>query len=206
MDVDSGVRTYKGEAQVMADGTPRPLREGRELQFDAGNTIAKFDPKQGDPLFRWANRRAEYIAMANIASANMASKNYGSSMSMYPSSGGWFYNSFYGMMTYLPLGNGLYRSPFGYSYYSPIRVGNYYRSYMQAAMPQAGPSSASMAGSSNRSWNSQNGYYTTQSRSAGAVSMPASSGGAAASAASAPAARGADVGAARGGGSGRGGR
>ena len=93
-------------------------------------------------------------------------------MSMYPTTGGWYYNPFYGMMTYLPGGNGMYRSPFGYFYYSPNRVQRYYQSYQQAVAP---PVSAGGMGGGNaqaRTWNSDNGYYTTQSRSAGAVSMP----------------------------------
>ncbi|MFN0101529.1 MAG: FecR domain-containing protein [Bryobacteraceae bacterium] len=199
MDVASGIRVYKGEAQVMAGGTPQILKEGREMQFGAGNLVAKFDAKAGDPLYRWANRRAEYIAMANIASANMARQNHGSSM--YPTGGGWFYNPYYGMMTYLPMGNGMFRSPFGYFYYSPSRVQRYYQSFVQPTAPSVNAGYG--GGGSNRSWNSDNGYYTTQSRSAGAVSMPSAGGGSpAASAPAAPAARGADVGTARGGGSG----
>jgi hypothetical protein len=219
MDVDNGIRIYKGEAQVMAGDTPQTLKEGREMQFANGDVVAKFDAKVGDSLYRWANRRAEYIAMANVASANMARKSFsssssstssgsGSGMGMYPSSGGWFYNSYYGMMTYLPGGNGMYRSPFGYMYYSPSRVGRYYQSFVQA--PRAPMNNAGVAGggASNRTWNADNGYYTTQSRSAGAVSMPAPAAGSpAASAPAAPAAgRGADVGTGRGGGSGSSGR
>lgn len=206
LDAETGIKVFKGEAQVMTGGTPQILREGREMQFQAGNAVVKFDAKQGDPLYRWANRRAEYIAMANIASAKMAKSSYGNSM--YPTSGGWFYNSFYGMMTYLPMGNGLYRSPFGYMYYSPQRVARYYSNYMQSQTPMGGGAMAATGGSNGRAWNSDNGYYTTQSRSAGPVtSMPAGGGGgapAAAAAPAAPAARGADAGTGRGGGGGRG--
>ncbi len=210
LDAENGIKVFKGEAQVMTGGTPQILREGREMQFQAGNAVVKFDAKQGDPLYRWANRRAEYIAMANIASAKMARSSYsGLSGSNYPTAGGWFYNSFYGMMTYLPMGNSLYRSPFGYMYYSPQRVARYYSNYMQAQNPSGGGSMAATGGGNNgRAWNSDNGYYTTQSRSAGPVtSMPAGGGGAPAAAASAPpAARGADAGTGRGaaGGGGRG--
>jgi len=212
LDFETGIRIYKGEAQVMAGGTPQILKEGRELQFAGGTVVAKFDPKVGDPLYRWANRRAEYLAMANIASANMARQNYGSSsMSMYPTSGGWFYNPYFGMMTYLPIGNGMYRSPFGYFYYSPSRVQRYYQSFQQAVAPPVSSAGGFAGGGGNgRSWNSDNGYYTTQSRSAGAVSMPSSGSVGGAPAAAAPAApsagRGADVGTGRGGGSGSSGK
>ena len=213
LDFETGIRIYKGEAQVMAGGTPQILKEGREMQFGADNVVAKFDAKVGDPLYRWANRRAEYLAMANIASANLARQNYGSSsMSMYPTAGGWFYNPYFGMMTYLPIGNGMYRSPFGYFYYSPSRVHRYYQSFQQAVAPPVSSAGAYTGGSplSGRSWNDQNGYYTTQSRSAGAVSMPSSAPSGGAPAAAAPAApsagRGADVGTSRGGGSGSSGK
>ena len=205
LDAENGIKVYKGEAQVMTGGTPQILREGREMQFQAGNAVVKFDAKQGDPLYRWANRRAEYIAMANIASAKMAKSSYGNGM--YPTAGGWFYNSFYGLMTYLPYGNGLYRSPFGYMYYSPQRVARYYSNYLQSQMPMGGGGGTMAAGgNTGRAWNSDNGYYTTQSRSAGPVSAMPSSGGppAAAAAPAAPAARGADAGTGRGGGAGRG--
>jgi hypothetical protein len=198
IDAETGIRVYKGEAQVIAGGTPQILKDGRALLFAEGNTIARFDAKAGDPLYRWAARRAEYIAMANIASANMARQS--SSYSMYPASGGWYYNSYYGMMTYLPMGNGMFRSPFGYFYYGPGRVQRYYSSYIQPAAPSINAGYG--GGASNRTWNADNGYYTTQSRSAGAVSMPAPSSAPAAAAAAAPAARGADVGTSRGGGSG----
>lgn len=204
MDAENGIKVYKGEVQVQVGGNLQIVREGREMQFQANNAIVKFDAKQGDPLYRWANRRAEYIAMANVASAKMARSSYSGGMgSMYPSTGGWFYNSYYGMMTYLPMGNSLYRSPFGYSYYSPMRVARYYQSYVPVVNPGMGGGAAS-GGSNGRAWNSDNGYYTTQSRSAGAVSMPSSGGAPSAAAAAPPAARGGDVGTGRGGGGGGG--
>ena len=173
------------------------------MQFGAGNVVAKFDAKAGDPLYRWANRRAEYLAMANIASANMVRQN--NTGYSFMNGGGWFYNPFFGMYTFLPAGNGMYRSPFGYMYYSPQRVNRYYQSFQQPVAPSI---NAGMGGGQgNRTWNSDNGYYTTSSRSAGAVSMPANSGGApAASAPAAPAGRGADVGTGRGGGAGSSGK
>jgi len=197
LDAESGIRVYKGEVQVMADGAPQNLKDGREMSLAAGHAVAKFDAKQGDPLYRWANRRAEYIAMANIASANMARSSYGANS--FPMNGGWYYNSFYGMMTYLP-GTGMYRSPFGYFYYSPDRVYNYYQSFIPRPVDN-GMSSGGGAGG--RSWNSDNGYFTTGSRTAGAVSMGSSSVSPAASAPSAGAARGADTGTSRGGSGGR---
>jgi len=199
LDANSGVRVYKGEAQVLAGGTPTTLKDGRELQFGAGNLIAKFDAKQTDPLYRWANRRAEYIAMANISAARMVRTGDYSI-----SSEGWFLNPYFGMFTYLPLGNSVFRTPFGYSYYSPARVARYYYGYAQRNAPVY----AGNGGGRGPSWSNDHGYMVNSQRSAGP--SYGSSGGyvnsgsaGAAPAASAPAAdapgRGADVSTGRGG-------
>ena len=62
------MRVFDGEAGVTTNGEVRVIKEGKLLAFD-GMTVAKFDPKVGDPLNRWSRRRAEYIAMANISAA-----------------------------------------------------------------------------------------------------------------------------------------
>jgi hypothetical protein len=80
----------------------------------------KFDNKDGDALTRWSKRRAEYISMANVYAAKYV-KDSGNNWK----SSNWFYNSYFGMYTYLP-GNGYFRSPYGYAYYSPVAV---YRVY-----------------------------------------------------------------------------
>ncbi len=200
LETATGIRVYKGEAQVLiAGGAMQTLKEGGEFLFD-GNVVAKFDVKESDPLFRWSNRRAEYIAMANVASANMVQKN-GNSYS----SSGWVYNPYYGMMTYLPFGNGLFRSPFGYTYYTPSRVIGYYRSYAPIQSYGGGGGSSYPGRTSGASYNSSNGYYQSDSRaSMGSVpaSMPSAS--AASSAPVSSSGRGSMGGVSSGGGSGRG--
>lgn len=198
LEAGAGVRVYKGEAELVTAQGPQTLKDGREFSF-ATQTVAKFDAKQGDSLYRWANRRAEYIAMANIASANMVRQS-GSSFA----NSGWFYNPYYGMMTYLPGGRAVYASPFGYMFYSPARVYRIYEAQLQPAYANWGGGGVGSAGG--RTWNSNNGYFETQSRSAGPVSLPSMGGGAAATASAPPAARGAEAGVSRGGGGGRGGR
>src|SRR6202030_655383 len=61
---------------------------------------------------RWASRRSGYISMANVASARSAGS-YGSSYS-----GGWAFNPWFGMYTFIPM-NGILYSPFGYPFWSP---------------------------------------------------------------------------------------
>jgi hypothetical protein len=198
----AGIRVYKGQASVTVAGATQVLKEGREMLFEGDYVVAKFDAKVGDPLYRWANRRAEYIGMANIAAAHMARKSGTYSTS------GWFYNPYYGLVTFLPMGSTLYRSPFGYMFYSPSLVRRYYQSYMPApSVPMGG--GAGYGGQSS-AWSSDHGYYINSGRSAvsspsynsGPVSAPSSG---AAAAADVPAAgRGADAGVGRGGGGGRG--
>jgi len=196
----SGVRIYKGEAELTAAGTKQTLKDGREFLFGE-NIVAKFDTKVTDPLYRWANRRAEYIAMANVSTARMVQRSgyagYGA---------GWYLNPYYGLFTYLPIGSGMYRTPFGYAYYSPTGVFRCYQNYLAARTPvYAGGGSA--GNSAGRTWNQDYGYYQTQGRSAGSVSSGNSgyvgnssvSAPAAAAPAPEPAGRGADVGTGRGG-------
>lgn len=199
----SGVRIYKGEAELTASGAKHTLKDGREFLFGE-NITAKFDVKTTDALFRWANRRAEYIAMANVSTARLAQKDGYSGYSS-----GWYLNPYYGLYTYLPIGGGMYRSPFGYMYYSPSRVYRYYQNYVAARTPVYAGGGAG-GNSAGRTWNQDYGYYTTQGRSAGNVSSVSSgnsgyvgnnsvSAPAAAAPAPAPAGRGADVGTGRGG-------
>jgi len=200
----AGVRVYKGEAELTAGGAKYTLKDGREFLFGE-NIVAKFDVKTTDPLYRWANRRAEYIAMANVSTARMAQKNGASGYSA-----GWYLNPYYGLYTYLPMGSGIYRSPFGYMYYTPSRVYRYYQNYLAAQT--TGYVGGGMSGNSaGRTWNQEYGYYQTQGRSAGAapsmnsgnnsgyVGNSSASAPAAAAPAPAPAGRGADVGTGRGG-------
>lgn len=199
-DSNAGVRVYKGEAELTAGGAKQTLKEGREFLFGE-NIVAKFDTKATDPLYRWANRRAEYIAMANVSTARMAQKNGYTGYSA-----GWYLNPYYGLFTYLPFGNGLYRTPFGYTYYSPSRVYRYYQNYLTARTPVYAGGGAG-GNSAGRTWNQDYGYYTTESRSAGSVSSgntgyvgnSSVSAPAAAAPAPEPAGRGADVGTGRGG-------
>jgi hypothetical protein len=195
VDAASAIRVYKGQVQATVAGAdPVNLKEGREMLLDGSQKIAKFDTKDTDPLYRWAARRAEYIAMANIASANMARQ--AGRMSY----GGWFYNSYYGMMTYLPF-NGLYRSPFGYVFYSPRRVDDYYGAYLPVYRnPDNGFSNN--AGNAGPRWSSDNGYYVN---SRAGMASPSTSAPAAAPSTSvepAPSGRGADAVVGRGGGGG----
>jgi hypothetical protein len=114
-DADKGVlRVYEGEIGVTSGAQNIIARKGKEVAVGEGLQATNFDPKDTDPFYRWAERRSEYISTANV-----------SAMGLLSSAGSWAYNPYYGMFTYLP-GSGYGYSPFGWAYYSPLTVGNYY--------------------------------------------------------------------------------
>lgn len=110
------LRVYDGEASVEAAGKTLQVKDGKLLTLDSELAMSKFDKNTGDALNRWSRRRGEYISMANVSAAKSvldSGTTYGA--------GGWFWNSFYGMFTYLPLNGTLY-SPYGYRFWSPYSV------------------------------------------------------------------------------------
>lgn len=137
------LRVYDGEARVTEGNQSLVARKGREVLMGAVLDMSGFDVKDVDALMRWASRRSEYLAQANVSSARTASSqgylgssgyglgSYGYGLGGYGygygmGSGMWAYNPWYGMFTYLPYGNGMYYSPyFGYPYYSVGNIGYY---------------------------------------------------------------------------------
>lgn len=111
------IRVYMGEAVVERNGQKTTLKGGRELLASGGNwTMAKFDAKDTDSLYRWSKRRSGYIAMANVSAARQSTFR-GNGFT----GGNWYYNPYFGFATYVPWGDTL-RSPFGYYYYTPATV------------------------------------------------------------------------------------
>lgn len=121
---EAKVRVYEGEALVVADDREYVVKGSRELVASAaGWSSLKFDSKDTDPLYRWAKRRSEYIAMANLSSARTAGGSRSSNSLLGP--GNWFFNRWFGTYTYVPFSRTL-MSPFGYAFYTPHTV---YRVY-----------------------------------------------------------------------------
>jgi hypothetical protein len=108
------LRVYDGEVVVKNPTGQLTAKKGQEVNLTDGPLMAsKFDVKVGDPLIRWASRRSGYISMANVAAARSAN-GYGSSYY----SGGWAYNPWFNMYTFIP-GSGVTYSPFGNPFWSP---------------------------------------------------------------------------------------
>ena len=119
------LRVYDGQARVGADGAAVTVRKGREMGLGESTlTAASFDTKDIDGFYRWSARRSEYVAAANLASAHVANdpRSSGYVGGLDSPVGRWSWNPWFGMFTYMPGGNGMYLSPFGYTYYSPAMV------------------------------------------------------------------------------------
>lgn len=140
-------QVYEGEAVVRDASGQLTLKGGKQTNLAGVLMAENFDRKdqnQQDALYRWSDRRASYVAQANVASASSANggySGYGYSGSGFGGLGyglgysglgygygynsaflgGWAFNPIFGMYTYLPY-SGFGYSPFGYSYYSPATV------------------------------------------------------------------------------------
>jgi hypothetical protein len=134
------LRVYEGEAVVTDSSGQLTLRGGKETNLAGALLAESFDRKDQDALYSWSDRRAAYVAQANVVSASAVSNGgysggyngygygYGSGLFGYnglgygPSFlGGWAFNPMFGMYTYMPY-SGFGYSPFGYTYFSPSTV------------------------------------------------------------------------------------
>ena len=108
------LRVYKGEATAVLPGDKNGrVKEGRQLTF-TGNawTQSGFDAKETDALYRWSQRRAEDVAVANVSAARQSGNSFDSySDPIYGAAGygygGYGYNGFgYGGFGYGGMGYG----------------------------------------------------------------------------------------------------
>jgi len=138
------LKVHDGSAVVVANGQSVTLKEGKLTALNGVIAPTKFDKEEGDAFYRWASRRSGYIASANLTAAKRV-YDHGSSFSY----SNWVYNPYFGMFTFIPM-SGLYRSPFGYSYYSPWAVSQVY--YRPVYYGGNGGSSAWNNSASNSAW------------------------------------------------------
>jgi hypothetical protein len=189
------LRVYDGKAEVTSGEQKLTAKKGRLVDLDGPALAAtKFDSKTGDSLYRWSYRRSGYLAMANLSAA----KSINDWGVPWYSRGGWYWNPYFGMFTFVPA-SGIFHSPFGFSYWSPARV------YYVYNAPRAQPGWGNGGGGG---ISADRGYSTIDHRSLGGGGrrIGAPSGGSSPSAAPASSPRGgSDAGArgAAGGGRGR---
>jgi hypothetical protein len=143
------LRVYKGEAFAQLGDKQVRVKEGRQETFNGSDwTQSGFDTNDTDALYRWSQRRAENIAVANVSAARQSGSSYdsfgyggygapgyagygyggygygglGYGGYGYGAYGGnWMFNPYFGMYTFLPF-YGTAWSPFGYAFYTPITV------------------------------------------------------------------------------------
>ncbi len=132
------LRVYKGQASVEAGGSRVVVKEGRQVPFSAALLAEKVDEKNIDDLYLWTRDRSAHLSAANMASARSVANQslmgggFLNGMGVYnPATGypgfggGWYYNPYLGMYTYMPR-SGTVWSPFGYGYFSPGTIFAYY--------------------------------------------------------------------------------
>jgi hypothetical protein len=114
------LRVFDGEATVRSGDQTANVKKGHELDFVAQNAKLKthgFDAKMTDSLYAWSRVRSEYMAEANMATAQTIVVNnpgwyYGT---------GWYWNPYWASWAFVP-GAGYWGSPFGFGFgfYSPV--------------------------------------------------------------------------------------
>ncbi len=184
----SEILVYDGAAEVTVAGQTKTVKKGNAVSLENVTLARKFSTEKGDALLRWSMRRSSYMAMANVSAAT-AARSYGGN-SYYGQGGmglgGWMWNPYYSMYTYLPYRGMFCNSFMGYCYYSPSLVQQAF--YAPPSYSGGGNSAAANSGTSYGY--DQNRGYTVASgdRSYSGLSSSASS-----SAAGAPAAAAAPV-------------
>jgi hypothetical protein len=145
-------QVFEGEAVVTDPSGQLTLKSGKQTNLSGVLMAENFDRKAGDQdaLYRWSDRRASYVAQANVVAASAVGNSYTGSgyngygyggYGSYPGYlGGWAFNPMFGMYTYMPY-SGFGYSPFGYTYYSPTTV---------AYAPSLGGSGYAYGGGSSR--------------------------------------------------------
>src|SRR6202049_3749374 len=145
------LQVYDGEATVTGESGQLTLKAGKQTDLGGALLAQNFDKNAGDELYRWANRRASYVAQANVSSASAFNTGgygyggygsgfgYGSGYGYMGTGllGGWNWNPMFGLFTWVPFG-GIGYSPFGYPFWSPATVFNapfYNRGFYGARSP-----------------------------------------------------------------------
>lgn len=118
------LRVYDGLAEVTAGGQTVEVKEGHQIALDT-LAVSKFDKTVSDALNRWSERRAGYVAMANVGAANTLRTSLYSGGSLFSS--GWYWNPFFGMYSFVPGLGGMCYNAYGNPFFSPFDV---YMAYM----------------------------------------------------------------------------
>ena len=120
------LRVFDGLAEVSGGGQTVEVKEGHAIALDT-LAVSKFDKTVTDALNRWSERRDQYVSMANVGAADTLRNSIYNTSAGSPFMGGWYWNPFFGMYSYVPGMGGMFYSPFGNPFFSPFDV---YMAYM----------------------------------------------------------------------------
>lgn len=129
-DANAGqVRVFEGEALVQANDSDKQIKVkgGHEVDLNATNFKSRgFDKKtyESSELYNWSSLRSAYLAEAN---ADVAPSYVGGDGWLGPGwfGAGWYWDPWFGCYTFLP-GDGLFYSPFGWGFCSPLYAYGYF--------------------------------------------------------------------------------
>jgi hypothetical protein len=126
-DFDAGqseIRVFKGRAEVYVGDQQITLTRERELGLGRSGELKARDfdaRKYEDEFFRWSALRSGYLSEASVDEARVY---VGYGPGWYGPlwyGAGWYWNPNFFVYTFLPA-NGIFYSPFGWGFYSPIIV------------------------------------------------------------------------------------
>lgn len=123
------VRVFDGKAEVFVADHKTTVKAGHELALNSAAKLKaqgfnKKDVEQNDDLYRWSSLRSQYLSGANIDTAQLYYANgwYGPGWwGPWWWGPGWYWDPWFGGFTFLPA-DGLFYSPFGWGFYSPLFV------------------------------------------------------------------------------------
>jgi hypothetical protein len=111
---------YKGEALVETASGQREVKSGKQAILGDTLAVDHFDQAAAkDDLYQWSSQRSSNLAYATVT-ASQSVLNSGATWN-----GGWMWSSLLDEWTFLP-GAGLLYGPFGWGFWSPLYMGNYY--------------------------------------------------------------------------------
>jgi opacity protein-like surface antigen len=118
------IRVFKGKAEVYAGTQKITLTQGRDLALTGRPRLNAryFDSRQyANDLYRWSGLRSGYLSEASVDAARVyvgiGSTWYGPDWY----GPGWYWDPWFMAYTFLPA-RGVFYSPFGWGFYSPIFV------------------------------------------------------------------------------------
>ena len=120
----SQVRVFKGEAEVRAGNQTVKLRDRRMVAITTGGPLKAqgFESRQyEDDFYRWSGLRSGFLSEASVDAARMY---IGPGPGWYTPGWigfGWYWDPWFGVYTFLPA-DGIFWSPFGWGFYSPIFI------------------------------------------------------------------------------------